>query len=467
MHMDQTPTKVLVVDDDDQDLDYVAGKIATWGYEVRKATDGAEAIAVCGTYHPDIVVSDLRMPRMDGLEMLKQLRGLGQDPPVILLTQFGSIDLALTAVHRAGAFWFLEKPVSMDVMRILVERAAEQNRLQAENGRLREVLSLQAYGDLVGEHPKMQRVFMMIRQVAPTSATVLITGESGTGKELVARAIHNASPRRDAPLVAVNCAALPDTLLESEMFGHERGAFTGAIERRFGRIELANGGTLFLDELCELPITMQAKLLRVLEDSRVRRIGSRTEMQVDVRVVAATNHDPLEAIQSGTLREDLYYRLNVFRIELPPLRERLSDLALLTHALLSSLRQRHQFAGMHVDSEILERFERYDWPGNVRELRNVLERAVILARNGPITMAHLPRPLGSDAPEHFQKPTVDDNSVRIRLGSSLEQAERAIILSTLEYAKNSRRKTAEILGLSLKTIHTKLKSYRLKANAGG
>jgi DNA-binding NtrC family response regulator len=461
MNVDASTVRVLVVDDDEQDRNYIAAKIGHWGYETRMAIDGQDALEKFPAFEPHVIVSDLRMPRMDGFELVKKLREQPFAPPVIMLTQFGDIHTALAAIHDAGVFWFIEKPVPPEALQVLIERAGVQRKLQEENERLRTVLRSEGIGEMVGKSPQMQDVFSLIRQVSPSKATVLITGESGTGKELVARAIHASSPRRDAAFVALNCAALPESLIESELFGHEKGAFTGAAERRLGRIELAHGGTLFLDEIGELPPGMQAKLLRVLEDSRVQRLGGKSEVEVDVRVLAATNRPPHKAVKEGKLREDLYYRLNVFHIVLPPLRERKEDIPLLVNALLAAVQRKHDLPVKNVDPDVMDRFLRYAWPGNVRELRNVIERAVILAGEGPISPVHLPHSVGLESSQAVTEPAANQaGRLTLNLGTSLYDAEKALILATLAYTQNNRRRTAEILGLSLKTIQIKLKQYR-------
>ena len=453
--------RVLVADDDDQDRVYMAAKIAAWGYITETAVDGADALEKSAVFEPHVVVSDLRMPKLDGFELIRSFHERGFAPPVILLTQFGNIKTAISAVHGAGAFWFLEKPVPLEALQFCIERASEQKKLEEDNERLRAVIRSEGIGEMLGRSPQMQEIFATIRQVAPSKATVLITGESGTGKELVARAIHTSSPRKDYPFVALNCAALPETLIESELFGHEKGAFTGATERRLGRIELAHGGTLFLDEIGELPPNMQAKLLRVLEDSKVQKLGSKGEVEVDVRILAATNRSPQKAVAEGKLREDLYYRLNVFQLLLPPLRERKDDIPLLVSGLLETLKKKHDRPAKEVEPEVMDRFLQYSWPGNVRELRNVLERAVILSGDGPITTAVLPQGLGLAAPGPAEAPSqAGPGTLTLNLGTTLYDAEKALILATLNHTKNNRQRTATILGLSLKTIQIKLKEYR-------
>jgi transcriptional regulator with PAS, ATPase and Fis domain len=305
----------------------------------------------------------------------------------------------------------------------------------------------------------MQQVFSLIRQVAPSKAAVLIAGESGTGKELVARAIHHLSPRRTGPFVAINCAAMPETLMESELFGHEKGAFTGAVERRAGCFELAQHGTLLLDELAEMPVGTQAKLLRVLEDSRVRRLGGKNEIAVDVRIIASTNKNLEDALAKGELREDLFYRLNVFRIDLPSLRGREDDIPLLVSSLIGLLNKKHGCRVTEAEPEVLQALSRHNWPGNVRELRNILERAVIIAGEGSITLHHLPHdfgvPPGSRAPVVVDEP----DSVRLPVGTTVGDAEKALIMLTLKHTKNNKTRAAEILGISLKTLFNKLKEY--------
>jgi transcriptional regulator with PAS, ATPase and Fis domain len=313
--------------------------------------------------------------------------------------------------------------------------------------------------DMVGQSAKMQQVFSLIRQVAPSKANVLVTGESGTGKELVARAIHHLSNRRGGPFVAINCAAMPETLMESELFGHEKGAFTGAVERRAGCFELAQHGTLLLDELAEMAVGTQAKLLRVLEDSRVRRLGGKQEIVVDVRVIAATNKIVEEALKKGELREDLYYRLNVFQIDLPPLRQRDGDVPLLTESLIRDMNRKHGCKVSEAGRDVLELLQRYHWPGNVRELRNVLERAVILAGEGAISPAHLPRDFGMSLGVKPPPVMNEPDAVRLAVGTTVSDAEKALILLTLQHTKNNKTRAADILGISLKTLFNKLKEY--------
>src|SRR5690348_7683751 len=440
---EHTPARVLVVDDEESQRTALAGMIALWGYGVETAADGQEALEKLDSFGPHVIVTDLMMPRMDGTELMRRLRAHGNAPPVIVQTAFGNLETSITAIHDLGAFWFLEKPVQSQALRLLLERAVQQGRLAEHAERLERQLSNRGVlGEMVGTSRKMREVFALIQQVAPSRAAVLVTGESGTGKELAARAIHELSPRRAAPFVAINCAAMPDTLMESELFGHEKGAFTGAVERRAGCFELAQHGTLLLDELAEMPVGTQAKLLRVLEDSYVRRLGGKNEIAVDVRVIASTNKVVEEALRKGELREDLYYRLNVFQITLPTLRQRGGDLPLLTEALIEMLNKKHDTRVVDVEPDVMEKFERYSWPGNVRELRNVLERAVILAGEGSITAHQLPRDFGVPAGARPAQQVVEPDAIRLAVGTTVSEAEKSLIQLTLQHTKNNKTRAA-------------------------
>jgi len=434
--------------------------VDAWGYKAETAADGLEAIEKLTTFSASVIVTDLMMPRMDGFELMKRLAADGKMPPAIVLTAFGNIETAIQTIHDLGAFWFLEKPIQPAALRVLIERAASQSQLTEETERLQRQLQYQGVlGDMVGTSPQMQSVFSVIRQVAPSKAAVLVVGESGTGKELVARAIHQLSSRRNGPFVAINCAAMPETLMESELFGHEKGAFTGALERRAGCFELAQHGTLLLDELAEMPSGTQAKLLRVLEDSRVRRLGGKGEISVDVRIIAATNRNLDEALKKGDLREDLYYRLNVFQILLPPLRQRPSDLQVLCDTLITNLNRKHSCHVTHINPEVMEAFKKHQWPGNVRELRNALERAVIMSGEGSIQMAHLPYDFGVTIGSRPPAQVFEPECVRLAVGTTVSEAEKALVQLTLQHTKNNKTRAAEILGISLKTLFNKLKEY--------
>ena len=460
-----SPARVLIVDDEETQRNGLANMVTSWGFAAETATDGQDALEKLNNGAVQVLVTDLMMPRMDGFELLKRLGVQGSVPPAIVLTAFGNIETAIATIHDLGAFWFLEKPIQPAALRILLERAASQSRLAEETERLQRQLQYQGVlVDLVGASAAMQQVFSLVRQVAPSKAAVLISGESGTGKELVARAIHHLSPRRGGAFVAINCAAMPETLMESELFGHEKGAFTGAVERRAGCFELAQHGTLLLDELAEMPVGTQAKLLRVLEDSRVRRLGGKNEIVVDVRVIAATNKVLEEALRKGELREDLFYRLNVFQVHLPPLRQRTGDIPLLVEALIRDLNRKHGCKVTEASKEVLEMLERHNWPGNVRELRNVMERAVIIAGEGPITPTHLPY-FGSPGANRPAPEMKEMDAVRLPVGTTVSEAEKALIQVTLQHTKNNKTRAAEILGISLKTLFNKLKEYGAQEEA--
>jgi DNA-binding NtrC family response regulator len=465
--------QVLVVEDDAVERSDLAEMVAALGYRVATAADGREALETLASFPANAILTDLMMPCMGGIELLQELAARGDRTPTIVLTAFGSIDRAISIVHDLKAFWFLEKPVQPGVMRTLLERAIQQNRLVAETELLSRQLSNQGVlGEMVGDSPQMKEVFSLIRQVAPTTASVLITGESGTGKELVARAIHRLSPRSGGPFVAVNCAALPESLVESELFGHEKGAFTGAAARSVGCFEQAQNGTLLLDEIGEMPLGTQAKLLRVIEESKVRRLGGANDIPISVRVLAATNRSPEKAILDKHLREDLYYRLNVFHIWLPPLRERRQDIPSIAAALIGNLNQKHDCRVTHLSPEVLARFDASSWPGNIRELRNVIERAVIVAGQGEIHPQHLP---GAFAPAEPQSPLPaappDDDALTIRAGAQMREVEEAYIRLVLRHTSNNKRRAAKVLGICLRTLHSKLRSFdgrNLKgASAGG
>ncbi len=451
--------RVLIVEDDAPARRGMADLLSLWGYEVATAGDGAEALERAAEEPPAVVVSDLVMPGMDGLALLTALRVDHPDVPVVMLTGQGSIETAVQAM-KEGAYDYLTKPLDPARLQMLLERALDRAESAREVRRLTgELRRRGAFGRLVAGAPAMQNVTRQIEQVAPTDATVLVLGESGTGKELVARTIHDHSARRRGPFVAVNCAAIPETLLESEIFGHEKGSFTGATQRRPGCFELADGGTLFLDEIAEMSPATQVKFLRVLQDGRFRRVGGQAEIGVDVRVIAATNKNPMKALQDGALREDLYYRIAVFTLTLPPLRERPEDVGELVRVLLEELDERHQRNVRGIDEPALAVLRRYAWPGNVRELRNVLERAVIVCPGELIGVAHLPSPPAAAAPpaEPGADPGSDD--VRLHVGTTVDEAERRLILRTLSYTGNNKTRAAEILGISLKTLHNKLNRY--------
>ncbi|PYT14988.1 MAG: transcriptional regulator [Acidobacteria bacterium] len=465
--------RVLLVDDHERDLRNLSRLLSSWNYSVETAFDGEEACQKLADYPADIMLTDLVMPRIDGFELLRRLHAQDEGPIPIVVTAF--TDMAADTTRDLGAFCYLPKPVEPKDLRELLERASAQRRSGRDGGIVLEMGDRGAVADMVGTTPEMQKIFALLNKVAPSCASVLITGESGTGKELVARAIHSLSPRRAGPFVAINCAGFPEGLVESELFGHEKGAFTGAVERRPGCLELANGGTLLLDEIGELPIQTQAKLLRVLEDSRVRRIGGKSEIQLDVRILAATNRNTEQIVRSGHFRQDLYYRLNVFHIQLPPLRERKGDLPVLCEALLASLNRKHERHVTEIHPDVLECFAQYGWPGNVRELRNVLESAVILVGEGMLTTEHLPVKFARGPcvreSSGFQEPSkpahAKDGVVALPFGTTVEEAEKALIQFTLQHTHNNKSRAAKILGISPKTLHCKIKQYRMQSETVG
>jgi DNA-binding NtrC family response regulator len=454
----------LIVDDDSPQRVALAKILSDRGFVTQVASDGLDALERLNTFNPDVIVADLVMPRMDGFELVQHLKEHGNLTPAIVLTAFGSMEKALSVVHDLKAFWYLEKPVEPRAFEILLERAILHKRALQKTDELKRELTLRGVlGDLVGTSAAMQEIFSVIRQVAPTSASVLICGESGTGKELVAREIHKLSPRGDGPFVAINAAALPESLIESELFGHEKGAFTGAMERRAGCIEQAHGGTLFLDEIGEMPLAAQPKLLRVLEDLRVRRLGGKNEIPVDARLLAASSRSA-----GAHLREEIYYRLSVFRIVLPPLRERKEDIPLIAQVMIETLNKKHGARVTGLDGDVLSLFQTHDWPGNIRELRNVIERAAIVASVGAIQLNHLPPGCfdgRSSEPAPTSTPADRKGHLTLQPGQPLSQAEEAYIKLTLEYVNNNRKRAAEILGISLRTLQNRIAEFHKEAKA--
>jgi DNA-binding NtrC family response regulator len=450
--------RVLIVDDEAGSRQGLSELVRSWGFATDIASDGAEGIEKVRTFQPQVVIADLVMPRMDGLELLSGLSEEIHRLAVVMLTAKGSIGTAVEAMKK-GAFDYLTKPVDTLHLRNVLDKAMERSAAfeRVEHYR-RELADKGSFGRMVGVSGPMRSLYELMSQVGPSSASVLVIGESGTGKELVARTLHELSTRRAARFVAVNCAAIPETLLESEIFGHEKGAFTGAEGRRQGLFELSNGGTLFLDEVAEMAPATQAKLLRVLEERAFRRLGGADEIQVDVRVLAATNRDPKAALDEGKLREDLYYRLNVFTLELPPLRARRDDIPLLVAAFVREVNERNQRSVLGVDEDALIALQAYHWPGNLRELRNVVERSVIVAKGSRIRRAELPPFVLS--PRTAERAESAAQGIEVAVGTTVEEAERDLILKTLESTGQNKTRAAEILGISLKTLHNKLKKYR-------
>ena len=446
--------RILIADDDESGRGGLAALLAMWGYEVQEAVDGKDALERAPSFRPHVVVADMVMPVIDGIGLLKPLAATVPEAAVILLTAHGSIETAVSAM-REGAYDYMTKPVDPRRLRVLVEKAVEKVQVNREVTVLRRQLKeTRGLGPLLGVSPGMQEIYRLIEMAAPSPAPVLILGETGTGKELVARTIHDLSQRAKGPFVAVNCSAIPETLLESELFGHEKGAFTGAISRRPGYFELADGGTIFLDEIAEMSSNLQAKYLRVLQDSQVRRIGGHDEVSVDVRVVCATNKDVTKAVQDGAFREDLYYRVNVLTIPLPPLRRRPEDIALLAEAFMAEFNDKYERQVRGIDQAALKLLRDHAWPGNVRELRNVIERAVVSCEDGMITADCLPiAPLGA-------APADRANVVVLPVGTTLDDGEKQLILRTLQSVNNNKTRAAEILGTTPKTLHNKARRWR-------
>lgn len=458
----QFSQRILIVEDEEIARKGYEALLRKWGCEVVGVGSAEDGLAEFGEFQPAVVLADVELPGMNGLELLGKVQDASPETPVIIITGRGSDERAVQAIE-AGAFWYIEKPLKPPILRSLLDRAMGRVRDRKQVAALtRQLRDAGRLGELVGTSKTMQEIMRQVEMAAPSTASILITGETGSGKEMVARTIHQLSPRAHQAFVAINCSAIPESLMESEIFGHEKGAFTGASERRLGCFELADGGTLLLDEIGEMPAPTQAKLLRVLEDRKVRRLGSKVETPIDVRVLAATNKDPQQAVSQGKLRQDLYFRLNVFHIHLPPLREHKDDLPLLTEQLLADANHKHDRQVPGINSEVMELFKSYSWPGNVRELRNVIERAAIASDHGPIGRSHLPS-------DFARGPVVQTNELsglRFPPGTTVEAAERELILQTLTATNQNKTRAAELLGLSLKTLHNKLKEYEASNKHG-
>jgi DNA-binding NtrC family response regulator len=451
----QSHQRVLIVEDEENARKGYEALLRKWNYDVLGVGSGEDAISRFQEFAPSVILADVELPGMNGLELLGHLAEEIEQVPVIIITGRGSDERIVQAID-AGAYWYIEKPLKPPILQALLDRALRRVRDQKAVAALtRQLRDAGKIGALVGSSPAMKEVMHQVEIAAPSTASILITGETGSGKEMVARSIHMLSPRAERPFVAINCSAIPESLMESEIFGHEKGAFTGAAERRVGCFELADGGTLLLDEIGEMPAPTQAKLLRVLEDHKVRRLGSKVETPVNVRMLAATNKNPEKAVADGHLRQDLYFRLNVFHIHLPPLREHKEDLPPLVEHLLAEISEKHGKKITGVGADVLDLFKSYPWPGNVRELRNVLERAAIAADRSTISRQHLPSDFG-----HARLASGEGlGGVRFPVGTTVDEVERELILQTLSATSQNKTRAAELLGISLKTLHNKLKEY--------
>jgi len=449
--------RILVVDDDRAHRTMLSTLLGGWSYMVHEADDGQSAIENVRRQPYDLVLMDVRMVRVSGLEALSEIKSINPAIPVIIMTAYSSVETAVEALKQ-GAHDYLTKPLDFDKLRLSMERAMEHRRLREENRRLKQRLGEQFDArSIIGRSPAMVNLLETVAQVAPSEATVLISGESGTGKELIAGALHYNSTRKEGPFVKLNCAAITETLMESELFGHEKGAFTGADRRRQGRFFQAHGGSLFLDEVSEMPLTMQVKLLRVLQEKEITRVGGDAAIKVDVRLIAAANKDLLEQISRGTFRDDLYYRLNVVGLHIPPLRQRKEDIPLLAQHFLEMFAAKNRKTIKGFAPRAMDRLIHYAWPGNVRELMNAIERAVVLARGEFLTADEFPI-IGDmrqpeDAPRFVDAPVCFDGE------SSLEAVEKAAILNTLQAAGGNKSEAARRLGITRKTLHKKLKAY--------
>ena len=449
--------RVLVVDDKRGSREALQKMIAKEGFDVAMAHDAETAAEMFGAEPVNLVITDLRMPGMDGIGLLKEVKRLSPDTEVILISGAGSIESAVEAM-REGAYDFLTKPLERVVVLKAIDKALEKQTLMRENADLRAQLqSLRDTSGMMGDHPSIRRVKDMVRQVAPTSANVLILGESGTGKELVASALHEGSERAGKAMVKVNCAALPETLLESELFGYERGAFTGAVGRKEGRFKIAHGGTLFLDEIGDMPLVLQPKILRVLQEGEFERVGGNETLKVDARIVASTNADLLTAVAEKTFRGDLYYRLNVITIHLPALRDRRSDIPLIAEHFLQRFAAKNNRPVLAFSREALDAMSNYHWPGNVRELENMVERAVVLGRGVILSMDDLPAQVARGEPTNGEQSMAPDSPlINLEVGTPLAEVERRVILETLRHTGGDKSAAARLLGIATRTIYRKL-----------
>ena len=445
---------ILVVDDDESHRMMLRAHLEEDGFEVVEASDGHEAVQKVENRFFDLVLIDIRMPKMDGREALRQIKHFNPSIPVIMMTAYGSIDSAVETL-KSGAEDYLTKPLDMDELLIKVHRSLRFRQLEEENLLHRERLGTRFdFSSIIGKSPRMKELFEMLSMVAPTDATILLLGESGTGKEIVANAIHQNSQRMEMPYVKVSCAALPETLLESELFGHEKGAFTGAMSKKKGRFELADNGTIFLDEIGEMSLLTQTKILRVLQEMEFESVGGTKTIQVDVRIITATNKDLDEEVRKGRFREDLYYRLNVVPITIPPLRERKEDIPILVEHFFRIYREKNRRTITGFEPRVMDAFIRYPWPGNVRELENIVERTVIMCRGDMISIHDLPPTVMASQQEEGESEFISR--------PTLKDVEREAIVRTLRHTGGNRTKTAIILGITRKTLHNKIKEYGIK-----
>jgi len=446
---------ILVIDDKESMRTMLSSALSDEGYNVDAVDDGKKGLDLARAKNFDLAITDLKMPDVDGLEVLNGLKNIDADLSVIIMTAYGTVETAVAAMKN-GAYDFITKPFDPDHLAVIIERALENRRLIAENSLLREELAHNlGFSEIIGQNDKMKEVSRLIQKVAGSDTSVLLQGESGTGKELFARAIHNLSPRRDKPYVAINCAAIPRELLENELFGSEKGAYTSSVARKMGKFEIADGGTLFLDEIGDMDIALQAKLLRVLQQKSFERLGGNKTVAVDVRVIAATNMDLNEMIKKKMFREDLYYRLSVFPITIPPLRERADDIKPLAEYFISKYCREMKKPAKSMSKEALSLMSKYHWPGNVRELENTIERSIILAEGKKIT------------PEHLAIRLPSTSEIRLREGAGLKeigahaqmQAERSAIIRILRQVRGNKRKCSEVLKIDYTTLFDKLKKY--------
>lgn len=452
----KTANTILIVDDDQAHRTMLRTLITGWGYEIREAADGQAAIDKAHERAFDLILMDVRMIKVSGLEALSEIKNYNPAIPVIIMTAYASVETAVEALKK-GAYDYLTKPLDFDELRHAIHRAMDHSQLREENRRLRESLGTHLdRQNIIGRGPAMVRLLETVAQVAPSEATVLITGESGTGKELIAGAIHFNSTRKDGPFVKMNCAAVTETLLESELFGHERGAFTGAYRQKEGRFRQADGGSLFLDEVSEMSVGMQVKLLRALQEREITRVGGEASIRIDVRVIAATNKDLLQEIENGNFREDLYYRLNVVTLHVPPLRDRREDIPVLAQHFLSTFAEKNHKQLKGFTPQAMDRFVKYAWPGNVRELMNAVERAVVLSRSEYLEEHDLPVIIRES--ERSQDESVSFKDA-VSGNRPLEDVEKATILSTLASTDGNKSEAARRLGITRKTLHKKLKKY--------